>query len=73
MKDDNAKLNRLLENIVPSEGGLIVGSQWDKFEMDGHMEGIARLTKVKYDALVKEGFSKADALELCKNLLSMNQ
>ena len=32
---------------------------------------MAWMTKIKYDALIKEGFNKDQALELCKNLLSM--
>ena len=69
MKEDENRLNKLLDNIVPSDDGLKVGSSWDNLEMEGHMKMIARLTKVKYDALVREGFSKAEALELSKNLL----
>jgi len=33
---------------------------------------LAKMTKIKYDALIKEGFNKDQALELCKNILSMN-
>ena len=69
MKEDENRLNKLLDNIVPSDDGLKVGSSWDNLEMERHMKMIARLTKVKYDALVREGFSKAEALELSKNLL----
>jgi len=28
----------------------------------------ARMTKAKYDALIKEGFTKSEAFELCKKL-----
>tara|TARA_Y100000310_G_scaffold343430_1_gene451005 strand:+ start:1583 stop:1786 length:204 start_codon:yes stop_codon:yes gene_type:complete len=35
------------------------------------MRGLARMTKVKYDALIKEGFTSHQALELCKNLFGM--
>ena len=41
-------------------------------EMVASMKHIAKMTKIKYDALIKEGFNKDQALELCKNLLSMN-
>tara|TARA_Y100000310_G_scaffold304711_1_gene344144 strand:+ start:575 stop:778 length:204 start_codon:yes stop_codon:yes gene_type:complete len=40
-------------------------------EMANHMSWMARVTKLKYDALIKEGFNKRQALELSKNLLSM--
>ena len=41
-------------------------------EQAEQMRWMARLTKIKYDALIKEGFNKNQALELCKNLLSMD-
>jgi len=36
------------------------------------MRGMVRMIKVKYDALIKEGFNPDQAIELCKNLLSMD-
>ena len=33
-----------------------------------HMQTMAALQKAKYDALLKEGFNKEQALELCKNI-----
>ena len=36
-----------------------------------HLRWMAKMTRIKYDALIKEGFNKDQALELCKNLLSM--
>ena len=33
---------------------------------------MAWMTKIKYDELIKQGFNPDQALELCKNLLSMN-
>lgn len=33
-----------------------------------HIILTARLTKAKYDALIKEGFTKEQAIELCKTL-----
>ena len=41
-------------------------------EMVASMRHIAKMTKVKYDELIKQGFSPDQAIELCKNLLSMN-
>ena len=35
------------------------------------MEQMAWMTKVKYDELIKQGFTPDQAIELCKNLLSM--
>ena len=69
MKEDENRLNRLLDNIVPSDDGLKVASPWDNLEMEEHIKALARLTKIKYDALVKQGFSEAQALELSKDLL----
>ena len=36
------------------------------------MRQMAWMTKIKYDELIKQGFNPDQALELCKNLLSMN-
>ena len=69
MKEDENRLNRLLDNIVPSDDGLKVAPSWDNLEMEGHIKALARLTKIKYDALVKQGFSETQALELSKDLL----
>ena len=44
----------------------------DNPEYAEHIRVIARMTRVKYDELIKQGFNKDQALELCKNLLSMN-
>jgi len=67
---DNNKLNKLLDNVVPTDEGLEISSGWDNLEMEEHMRSVARLTKIKYDTLVEQGFSKTEALELCKNLFS---
>ena len=69
MMDDN-KLNKLLDSVVPTDEGLKVNSDWDNLELEEHMRSVARLTKIKYDMLVEQGFSKTEALELCKNLFS---
>ena len=44
----------------------------DNPEYAEHIRVIAKMTRVKYDELIKQGFNKDQALELCKNLLSMN-
>ena len=36
------------------------------------MRGLARMTRVKYEELIKQGFNSEQAIELCKNLLSMD-
>ena len=45
---------------------------WDTPEAVEGMRGIAKMTRIKYDELIKQGFNKDQALELCKNLMSMN-
>ena len=66
MKDNEKGLDKLLNtaNVTkheyPDEEGKEV------------MRGLVRMTKVKYDELIKQGFDKHQALELCKNVLSMN-
>ena len=50
----------------------LIENKWDSPEYAEHMIGIAKMTRVKYDELIKQGFDKDQALELCKNLLSMN-
>ena len=47
-------------------------SEYPDKEQREMMRGIARMTKIKYDELIKQGFNKSQALELCKNLLSMD-
>ena len=39
--------------------------------MADSMENIAKMSKIKYDELIKQGFTPDQAIELCKNLLSM--
>jgi hypothetical protein len=36
--------------------------------MPEYMELTSRMRKLKYEALVKEGFSHEDAIELCKDI-----
>ena len=50
---------------------LIEKDYWDTPESAESMRGIAKMTRIKYDELIKQGFDKDQALELCKNLLSM--
>ena len=66
MKDNEKGLDKLLNatNVAKYEYP-------DENEKEV-MRGIARMTKVKYDELIKQGFDKDQALELCKNLLSMD-
>ena len=67
MKDNKKSLDRLLDSE-----GLKTESLWDSKESAEHMRGLAKMTKVKYDELIKQGFDKHQALELCKNVLSMS-
>ena len=36
------------------------------------MRQIARMSRIKYEELRKQGFTSEQSIELCKNLLSMN-
>ena len=36
--------------------------------MDEYMEITAKMRKLKYDALIKEGFSHEDTIEFCKDI-----
>ena len=49
---------------------LIEKDYWDIPEAVESMRGIAKMTRIKYDELIKQGFDKDQALELCKNLFS---
>ena len=67
MKDNKNGIDGLLNNTGLKKP--IFGNDPETIEM---MKSIARLSKVKYDELVRLGFSESQALELCKNLMSMN-
>ena len=51
---------------------FIEKDHWDTPECAESFRGMAKMTKIKYDELIKQGFDKDQALELCKNLLSMD-
>jgi len=67
MKDNKNGIDGLLNNT-----GLKKTSLGDDPETIELMKSVARLSKIKYDELVRQGFSESQALELCKNLMSMN-
>ena len=67
MKDNKNGIDGLLNNTGLKKP--IFGNDPETIEM---MKSIARLSKVKYDELVRLGFSESQALELCKNIMSMN-
>ena len=43
----------------------------DKLMVDS-LKNIAKMSKIKYDELIKQGFTPDQAIELCKNLFSVN-
>ena len=66
MKENKNGINGLLQST-----GLKKAS-FDNPETIEMMKSIAKMSKVKYDELIRQGFSESQALELCKNILSMN-
>ena len=67
MKDNKNGINGLLQST-----GLKKTSLGDDPETIELMKSVARLSKIKYDELIRQGFSESQAIELCKNLMSMN-
>jgi len=67
MKDNKNGIDGLLNNTGLKKP--IFGNDPETIEL---MKSVARLSKIKYDELVRQGFSESQALELCKNLMSMN-
>ena len=67
MKDNKNGINGLLQST-----GLKKTSLGDDPKTIELMKSVARLSKIKYDELIRQGFSESQALELCKNLMSMN-
>tara|TARA_Y100000310_G_scaffold274039_1_gene289801 strand:- start:140 stop:346 length:207 start_codon:yes stop_codon:yes gene_type:complete len=67
MKDKKNDVEKLLKNAGLKKP--VWGEDPETIEM---MKSIARMSKVKYDELIRQGFSENQAIELCKNLMSMN-
>ena len=67
MKDNKNGVDGLLKSTGLKKP--VFGNDPETIEM---MKYIARLSKVKYDELVRLGFSESQAIELCKNIMSMN-
>tara|TARA_Y100000034_G_scaffold22076_1_gene25451 strand:+ start:109 stop:327 length:219 start_codon:yes stop_codon:yes gene_type:complete len=65
MKNNKKGLDRLLN-------AANVKKHDPKDETVESMRQMAWMTRIKYDELIKQGFNPDQALELCKNLLSMN-
>ena len=65
MKKNEKGLDKLLDTAD-------VKKHDPKDETIESMRQMAWMTRVKYDELIKQGFNPDQAVELCKNLLSMN-
>ena len=70
MKDNKNSIDGLLQNTGLKKPSLWDGDNPETIEM---MKYIAKMSKVKYDELISQGFSESQAIELCKNLMSMNK
>lgn len=57
----NKNLNQLKRDLATFRENLPVHLEY--------AEIMAKITKAKYTSLIKEGFSKEEALELCKGIL----
>ena len=64
MKDNKNGINGLLQST-----GLKKNSLGDDPETIELMKSVARLSKIKYDELIRQGFSESQAIELCKNTI----
>ena len=67
MKDNENGVYGLLKSTGLKKP--VFGADPETIEM---MKSLAKMSKVKYDELIRQGFSESQALELCKNLMSMN-
>ena len=65
MKKNEKGLDKLLNTVN-------VKKHDPKEETVESFRQMAWMTKIKYDELIKQGFNPNQAIELCKNLLSMN-
>ena len=67
MENNKNIVERLLKNA-----GLKKPTLGDDPETIELMKSMAKLSKIKYDELIRQGFNESQAIELCKNLLNMN-
>ena len=67
MENNKNIVERLLKNAGLKKPAL--GDDPETIEL---MKSMAKLSKIKYDELIRQGFNESQAIELCKNLLSMN-
>ena len=67
MKKNSKTFDGLLKNT-----GLKKTAMGDDPETIELMKSVAKLSKIKYDELIRQGFNESQALELCKNLMSVN-
>tara|TARA_Y100000296_G_C5041590_1_gene190158 strand:+ start:312 stop:521 length:210 start_codon:yes stop_codon:yes gene_type:complete len=66
MKKNSKTFDGLLKNT-----GLKKTAMGDDPETIEMMKSVAKLSKIKYDELIRQGFNESQALELCKNLMSV--
>ena len=65
MKKNNEGLDKLLNTAK-------VKKHNPKDETVDSFRRMAWMTRIKYDMLIKQGFNPDQAIELCKNLFSIN-
>ena len=63
-----------MDNTIPFPSQDKVQADLEKLKrslpsIGEYMELMAKLHKIKYDALISQGFNNQQALELCKSLL----
>ena len=66
MKNNKNNVEKLLKNAGLKKP--ILGDDPETIEL---MKSMAKLSKIKYDELIRQGFNESQAIESCKNLLRL--